>query len=358
MIQRARAALRERADVLTLAQGARRYVERDPDVLRPRIEGLGAYMAFLYTRCMLGIRNHNFDLVVSGSALTALPTLHLAKRFGARSACIIYGLDTIYESSLYQRVYRHAMPRMNRVIAISTATRREAVARGIAPERLIIIPPGCDAELFQAPRDTENLRRHWGLEGCKVILSAGRLVRRKGVDRFIRECLPEVVLRVPTVKLLVAGGNPEGALAHTDDVLASVEGAIRETGLDNHVVVTGRLTSEEMVAAFQLAEVFILPVIPIEGDMEGFGIVLLEAGAAGVPVVATAIGGITDAVVDGETGVLVPPLDYSAMASALIELLRDERRRLALGEGGRRRALAEFNWTDISSRYAEALLNA
>lgn len=358
MIQRARAALRERADVVTLAQGARRYVERDPDVLRPRIEGLAAYMAFLYTRCMLGIRNHNFDLVVSGSALTALPTLHLAKRFGARSACIIYGLDTIYESSLYQRVYRHAMPRMNRVIAISTATRREAVARGIAPERLIIIPPGCDAELFQAPRDTENLRRHWGLEGCKVILSAGRLVRRKGVDRFIRECLPEVVLRVPTVKLLVAGGNPEGALAHTDDVLASVEGAIRETGLDNHVVVTGRLTSEEMVAAFQLAEVFILPVIPVEGDMEGFGIVLLEAGAAGVPVVATAIGGITDAVVDGETGVLVPPLDYSAMASALIELLRDERIRLALGEGGRRRALAEFNWTDISSRYAEALLNA
>jgi phosphatidylinositol alpha-1,6-mannosyltransferase len=191
-----------------------------------------------------------------------------------------------------------------------------------------------------------------------VILSAGRLVQRKGVDRFIRECLPEVVRRVPTAKLLVAGGNPQGALTHTDDVLARVEEATHETRLEDHVVVTGRLTSDEMVAAFQLAGVFILPVIPVPGDMEGFGIVLLEAGAAGVPIVATASGGITDAVVDGETGLLVPPLDYAAMSTALVGFLQDEQKSRIFGERGRRRALSEFNWDAISSRYAEALLSA
>jgi phosphatidylinositol alpha-1,6-mannosyltransferase len=358
VVQRTRAALCERADVLTLAQGARGYNDGDPTVLRPPAEGLAAYMAFLYTRGLLGLRDRHFDLVVAGSALTALPTLHLAKRFGARSACIIYGLDTIYRSAVYQRVYRHALPRMDRVVAISRATRDEAVARGVAPERMVIIPPGCDAEVFQPPRDTAELRGRWGLEDRKVILSAGRLVRRKGVDRFIRECLPEVVRQVPAAKLLVAGGNPRGALAHTEDVLASVEAAIREVGLEDHVVVTGRLTSEEMVAAFQLADVFILPVIPVPGDMEGFGIVLLEAGAAGVPIVATAVGGITDAVVDGETGLLVPPFDYAAMASALARLLQDEQKSRALGERGRRRTLDEFNWDAISSRYVEALLGA
>jgi glycosyltransferase involved in cell wall biosynthesis len=111
-----------------------------------------------------------------------------------------------------------------------------------------------------------------------------------------------------------------------------------------------------MVAAFQLADVFVLPVIPVPGDMEGFGIVLLEAGAAGVPIVATAVGGITDAVVDGETGVLVPPLDYVRMASALVGFLQDPDKSHAVGERGRRRALGEFNWDAISSRYVEALL--
>ena len=213
-----------------------------------------------------------------------------------------------------------------------------------------------DAGRFEVPQDNAAFRTRWNLEGHAVILSAGRLVRRKGVDRFIRECLPAVVERVPRAKLLVAGGNPTGALAHSDDVLASVERATRETGLQDHVVVTGRLTDDEMVAAFQSSDVFLLPVIPEPGDMEGFGIVLLEAGAAGLPVVATAAGGIVDAVRDGETGVLIPPLDYARMASALVEFLSDEAKRVAFGERGRQRAKNEFGWEAISERYADALL--
>jgi phosphatidylinositol alpha-1,6-mannosyltransferase len=325
-------------------------------VLRPRSEGLVTFALFLYWQLFFGVGRDRFDVVVSGSALTALPALHFARRLRARSAVIIYGLDTIFPSRIYQAAYRYAVPRLDRVISISRATTAEAVARGVAADRIVLIPPGCNGEHFSVPHATDALRARWGLEGCRVVLSAGRLVARKGVDRLIAECMTAVVREVPDAKLLVAGGNPEGALAHTDDVFAKVEAATRDNGLDDRVVITGRLSDEEMVAAFQLADVVVMPVVPTPGDMEGFGIVLLEAGAAGLPVVATAVGGVTDAVEDGTTGCLIPLGDYAAMSDAIVRLLTDSELARELGERGRARALGEYSWPQISRRYADAIL--
>ena len=358
VVSRTHAALRERADVVTLAQGARAHVDELERVHRPAGEGVLRFLGFLYTRGRRRVAGEQFDLVVSGSALTALPALHLARRHRARSVAINYGLDVIHPARIYQRVYRHAMPRIDRVIAISRATRDEAIARGVARERITVIPPGCDSSAFQRPRPTQELRERWGLGDAPVILSAGRLVARKGLDGFVARCLPQVVRSLPDTKLLVAGGNPVDALAHTDDIARQVQRTIERSGMSEHVVVTGRLSDDELVAAFQLADVFVLPAVPTPGDMEGFGIVLLEAGAAGLPVVATALGGITDAVEDGETGRLVAPGDYSAMAAALVDLLRDEGRRRAYGRSGQVRALGEFDWGPVSQRYAEAILTA
>ncbi len=357
VVQRTRDALQQEAQVLTLAQGAQGYQDSDTTVLRPSREGLLPFMGFLYTRGMWGLGRRRFHTVVAGSALSALPTLHLARRYGARSVAIIYGLDTIYPSRTYQLAYRYAMSRMDLVIAISEATRAEAIKRGVDPNRIVIIPPGCDAERFLQPRVTDELCERWGLADHKVILSAGRLVQRKGLDRFIRECLPRVVKAVPQVKLLVAGGNPEGALAHTDDVLSNVLRATKESHMSDHVIITGRLSSEEMISAFQLSDVFILPVVPTPGDMEGFGIVLLEAGAASKPVVATASGGVTDAVVNNVTGTLVEPYAYADMSKAITEFLINEQRNNEFGQRGRERALHEFNWDRISRRYVAAILD-
>lgn len=297
-----------------------------------------------------------FDLVVAGSALTALLAWLLTRRTEARSAVILYGLDTIYPSLVYQTAFRFAVPKLDTVIAISSATREEALARGVSADRIEVVHPGCHGRRFMATRDTEDFRESWGLKGAKVILSAGRLVKRKGLDRFVTECLPQVVDAVPEAKLLCAGGNPEEAAVHRDDMVGAVVKAAEAAGMSDHVVITGRLSADEMVAAFQSSDLFVLPAIPLKGEMEGFGIVFLEAAAAGLPAVSTRLWGIPDAVLDGETGVLVEPLDYDAMARTLIELLTDPERRRALGECGRMRVEESFLWERVAGIYSDVLL--
>lgn len=349
--------LTKQADVVTLAQFGDDYEDPGHDILRPAQSGLLRFFAFLWREGRREIARNPVDIVVSMSALTAIPAIHLAKRAGAKSAVVIYGLDTIYTSALYQAMFRYAMPKMDRVIPISHATRDEAVARGVDPEKTLIVHPGCDSENFLTAGDVDHWRKEWELEGAKVILIAGRLVKRKGVDRFIRECLPRIVAKVPNARLLLAGGNPVDALAHTEDMEHQVARAIRDSKLAAHVVLTGRLSQEAMIAAFHLSDVIVLPVVPAPGDMEGFGIVLIEAAAAGKPTVASNTGGIPDAIHDGVTGTLVPPEDYALMAAAVEEFLVDSEKNRRFGEAGRRRVLREFGWNTCAENFARAILD-
>ena len=111
-----------------------------------------------------------------------------------------------------------------------------------------------------------------------------------------------------------------------------------------------------MIGAFQLSDVFVLPAVPIVGDMEGFGIVLLEAEAAGLPVMATAVGGVMDAAEDGQTGVLVGPEAVDEMALHLVDFLTDEERRMKVADRGRQRAVRDFSWSSICARHLKAIL--
>ena len=347
-------ALGERAEVVALAQHAPGAAE--PGVLRPSRDGLLAYAAFVLRTGRRLAREAPFDLVVGGSGVVAPLVAWLAGRGGARSALVLHGLDVIHPARSYQTLLRWALGRIDRVIANSAATRDEIRARGVAAERIRVVHPGCHGDRFADPRPVDALREQLGLQGRKVILSAGRLVRRKGIDRFVRECLPRVVAEIPEARLLLVGAKPEGALVHTEDLASEVRAAARTVGLESHVLLTGRLDDDDLVGAFQLADVFVLPAVPVEGDMEGFGIVLIEAAAAGLPTVAARAGGIPDAVVDGETGVLTPLLDDEAMAEALVGFLSDETRAREFGERGRRRALEGFLWSQAGPRYCEALL--
>ncbi len=356
VVQRTWTSLSTKSNIYTLAQFADDFADETPGVVRPTKKGLLRYFSFLYREGRRLISRQPVDIVVSMSALTALPAMHLAKWAGAKSVVIIYGLDTIYLSWLYQAMYRYSMPKIDRVISISHATRDEAVARGVSVKNTTLVHPGCNSQIFLTAEDDSLLRNRWGLENAKVILIAGRLVKRKGVDRFIRECLPLIVEKAPDVKLLLAGGNPRGALAHTQDMELEVDKAIRETGLEENVILTGRLSQEEMVKAFYFSDVVVLPVVDVPGDMEGFGIVLIEAGATGKPAVASNSGGIPDAIQDGVTGTLVPPDDYQAMATAVLDFLLDPVKARKFGEAGKNRVIQDFDWQICAEKYANAII--
>jgi phosphatidylinositol alpha-1,6-mannosyltransferase len=301
------------------------------------------------------LRAEDYDVIVGGSALLTPVVTILGRLFSLPIAVNVYGLDLIYAHPLYQWMVKAFLPRCSHVIAISEASKREALQRGVWPEKLSVVHPGLDFSEFQRLPDTERIRQRHGLDGHSVLLSVGRLAKRKGIPEFVEHCLPAIVEEFPDAIYLVVGGNPTESLSHKEDVRGRVEQTAKELQLEDHVRLLGRVERDKLIDLYHACDVFVLPAIPVPGDMEGFGIVLTEAAAAGKPVVSTRLGGITDAVVDGESGILVEPGTWGELSKAVLALLTDESLQREMGQSGRERAKAELDWPITARRYAQRL---
>jgi glycosyltransferase involved in cell wall biosynthesis len=197
----------------------------------------------------------------------------------------------------------------------------------------------------RVPADREALAALVGrpLDGRRLVLSLGRLVPRKGFAWFTRDVVP---LLPDDALYLVAGEGPER------DAIVQ---AAREAGAADRVLVLVAVDERAREALLATSEVFVQPNVPVPGDMEGFGIVVLEAGAAGLPVVASALEGLKDAVRDGVNGLLVASRDAEAFAAAVRGLLDDEAARGELGESAARYVREELTWDAIARRYLDAI---
>jgi phosphatidylinositol alpha-1,6-mannosyltransferase len=271
------------------------------------------------------------------------------------SVVYVHGLDLIYSHPLYQWMIKQLLPRCDRVLANSRASSQEAIERGVQPDRISVLHPGLEITEFEAVPDLDSVRRAYDLEGRLVLLSVGRLAKRKGLVEFVRHSLPTIVTEHPDAIFVVVGGNPSLSLTHKEDIKSRIEAEARRLGLTEHVRLLGWIDRADLMSLYHVCDVFVLPAIHVRGDMEGFGIVLIEASAAGKPVVSTKLGGITDAVVDGEGGTLVEPEQWGEFSDAVMSLLEDEALRQAMGESGRRRVRTELDWCILARRYAEEL---
>jgi D-inositol-3-phosphate glycosyltransferase len=218
-----------------------------------------------------------------------------------------------------------------RVLATCADEVRELAAMGVPPDRVRVVPCGVDTEHFapaaDAARDANAPYR---------LLSVGRLVPRKGFDRAIR-----ALADIPGAELLIAGG-PSGALLFADPEAERLRKIAAEYGVSDRVRLLGAVSHEEMPALMSGADLVLST-----PQYEPFGIVPIEAMACRTPVVATAVGGQLDTVVDGENGVLVPATeaeDGGRLARAVRELLADPVRRESYGAAGRARALSHYTW--------------
>lgn len=215
---------------------------------------------------------------------------------------------------------------------------------GVDHPRVVVVGNGTDPARF-TPGEGAAFRARHGLGDRPLILTLGRLVARKGIDDVIRS-LPTLRAHHPDALYAVAGGGPDRA---------RLEGLVAELGLGDAVRFLGRLEADELVPALRACDVFVTASRDDEPDVEGFGIVFLEAGACGRPVVGTFAGGIPDAIVDGETGLLVPQADPTALAGALGRLLDDPALRRRLGAAGRRRVVEVANWDTAARRILAAM---
>ncbi|MBN2491041.1 MAG: glycosyltransferase [Planctomycetes bacterium] len=209
---------------------------------------------------------------------------------------------------------------VDRYVAISAAVKAAMVADGIAAERIAVVPSGVDtARLDRIEESPAAVRRVLGLElDWPVVGCVAHLAWHKGQEFLVRAA-PRLIARVPEVRILIVGEGPRRA---------ALEAEIRALGVGDRVRLTG-------FRADVLALVRALDVLAMPSVMEGLNTTLLDAQALGIPVVATRVGGIPEAVADGEGGVLVPPRDPAALAEALADLCADPARRAALGQRGR-----------------------
>ncbi|WP_232224873.1 glycosyltransferase [Acidihalobacter ferrooxydans] len=154
-----------------------------------------------------------------------------------------------------------------------------------------------------------------------MLLCVGRITARKGLAVFARDILPAIVERRPDARLLVIGDEPVGALQHRSGEAARVQEALSAAGLVDRTLFLRDADDETLDAAYFAADALVFPVQDRPGDHEGFGMVAVEAAAHGLPTIAFAAGGVSDAVRDGVSGRLVPPGDNAAFAAAVLDTL-------------------------------------
>jgi phosphatidyl-myo-inositol dimannoside synthase len=350
------AGLGEKHSVFVITAHTKNSLAGEHRVFRAPWPGLIPFA--IYALCQgarLLVRNPEIAVVFGGSAMVTPLVFLLARVFRRRAVVQAHGLDLVYRAAFYQALCVRWLKYCDRTLANSAYTASLVIERGVSPESISVIPLGVDAARFAPAANCEKLKHEIGLGGTSVILFVGRLARRKGVKEFIQNCLPVIVQELPQACFVVAGGNPTESLTHRDDVLSEIQTAVRELGLGDHVRLVGEVSDGDLVKLYQCSDVVVLPALESAEDVEGFGMVLLEAAAVAKPVVATRVGGIPDAVESGKSGILLEPGDYRELSKSIVGLLSDASQREAFGQFAKRRAQAEFSWETIVARYEKVV---
>jgi phosphatidylinositol alpha-1,6-mannosyltransferase len=216
-----------------------------------------------------------------------------------------------------------------------------------AAARMVQLPPGVDEKTFHPGSGGAVVRARLGLADRPVVVCVSRLVPRKGQDTLIL-AMPRILREFPDAVLLVVGGGP---------YRGELETLAERTGISEAVHFTGPVPWEELPAHYGAGDVFAMPCRTRRGglDVEGLGIVYLEASATGLPVVAGDSGGAPDAVLDGETGWVVPGGSPEQAAERILTLLRDPELRRRMGERGRDWVERAWRWDLLATRLTSLL---
>lgn len=298
-----------------------------------------------FFRALREIKEH--DIILLGDGVLA-PLGFFLKLFTKKPiASIVHGLDLTYTFPLYQWLWvGFFLKRMDFLIAVSRYTKDMAVEHGLSGEKISIIPNGvdnpADIGIHYVRVDLANYL-NVNLEGKRVLTTIGRLTKRKGVAWFAEFVLP----RLPENFIyVVAGSGPERSI-----ILA----AATRGGVTNRIKVLGAVPDEIKLMLHRTADLFIQPNIAVPGDMEGFGISVIEASLAGLPVIASKIEGLQDAVIDGETGIFVESKDADGFVRAIQNILSDETAYQSFKLNATKVTAEHFHWNSISKLYVELL---
>lgn len=302
--------------------------------------------SFLWTR-LLGYlpgylrRSPSVDRILYAQWQGAAGARFVPKAAGRKEYALVHGRELLtsvfgpFGPSLMRKAFARldgAFPNSHAVLELARKHARPACPLHLAH-------PGTDPDAFH-PVDAAFLRARYGFGDAPVIVSLGRMVARKNL-RMLIEAMPAVRAAAPGARLLLGGTGPE-----RESLIARAAAL----GLSETVLFPGRIADGEMAAHYSLGNVFALASLESPKDVEGFGIVYLEAGACEVPVIGGRAGGVPDAVADGETGLLINPQSRQELEKALIGILQDPEKGKAMGRTARERVRKSFTWAACADR--------
>ena len=337
-------------------EGASAFLPPGADVCEVPLSPLWRFLAGAQLNALKLARRERPDIVYSGSGLTAPAALIAGRVVGARTVCYLHGLDIVADHPLYRHVFLPAICRVDRIIVNSRHTAGLAQMAGVRSERIAIVNPGVDLPDWTL-RDgaRQRFRQLHRLGERPLLLAAGRLTQRKGLAEFIRHALPAIREQVPDVLLLIVGSEATSALKHRDGVEAGIRATITETAMTAHVRLLGAVDDRTLSDAYFAADAMVFPVLDLPGDVEGFGMVAVEAAAHGLPTVAFAVGGVPDAIKDGTSGWLVPSGNYGQMVDKTLSTLAITNRE-TWAEPCRNHA-ERFKWANFGQQLARVVAN-
>ncbi|TFH42773.1 MAG: glycosyltransferase family 1 protein [Chrysiogenales bacterium] len=319
-------------------------------------------------------KNPGISLIHFNDGLMAFFGLTVKKITALPLLVTLHGLDIVFPSRLFQRIVVGKFKKLDGVIAVSQATARECITRGFERDRVYVVRNGVDIDMSlinKQPLFLKTLEKKLGvpLKDKKILVSVGRSVRRKGFSWFMTRVLPR--LDESIIYLIIGPTDPN--IKRTGFILnhlipkrlsdliillfglgideLEVQKALEKPDIRDRAFYLGKQPFEDMVQILKHADMFVMPNIKVEGDAEGFGLVALEASVNGTPVIASAIEGITCAVLDGKNGFLVPAENESAWIDRIQGLLSDRDHLRDFGERAKQYTISNYAWTKMVDGY-------
>lgn len=302
---------------------------------------------FPYVVLRVLLTAYKYDTILLGDGVLA-PLGYITKFFHPKKTCVsvIHGLDVTFKNGLYQKWWvGHFIPSLDGLIAVSRETKELILAKNIPETKIVVVPNGINPETLQKAYSRTDLEKLLGknLSGKHIVLTAGRLAKRKGVEWFIRNVLPHLP---KSVYYVVAGAGIE------ED---HIRKAITDTQMNEKVLMLGRVSDTEKNILLNTADIFVQPNIHVDGDMEGFGITVIEASVCGRPIIASNIEGLKDALVQERNGILVESENAEAFTFALLRFLDNDALRISFGEKAKQYTQEHYHWNTLILLYIDAL---
>lgn len=266
-----------------------------------------------------------------------LPMGYIALMLEMPFIVILHGYDIMnaQKSSWKKYWVKKILSQAKHIIVNSHNTQDQVFKLGINTDKITIVYPCPNIKPEQLnEHEKQIIKNELDLHHKKILLSVGRLVPRKGFDKVI-EALPEVLKQIPNLVYIIIGNGPDRN---------RLEKLAEDLKVIGNLIIAEDIPNSNLPAFYDLANIFIMPARQIGEDIEGFGIVYLEANLFGKPVIAGKSGGVEDAVINNQTGILVNPESVQEISQAILKLFANPDLANKLGVQGKERVLSEFQW--------------